>query len=370
MEELVEKEIVTESFGCNNCGADLRYKPGTIHLNCEYCGTDNEIPQVDAVIEEYDFHAYLEKESSLEEIITEPFVNCSSCGASSTLEENITSSECPYCASTLIIEDAKNTDVIKPKLLLPFKLKKEEAKNEFKVWVSKLWFAPNDIKKAALNFDHFKGIYTPYWTFDTDTNSNYIGQKGVHYYETQSYTTTENGKSVTKTRQVKKTRWYTVQGNVHKFFDDILTVASKSLPSKHIYNLEPWDLENLVPFDKSYLSGFITEKYQIDLSEGFDIAKGIADSKITSLIRADIGGDDQRIISVNTKYDNITFKHILLPVYVSAFIYKEKLYRFLVNGRTGEVQGERPYSWIKISLAIITILLIISAIYLYAKNNS
>lgn len=370
MEELLEKEMAVESFGCNDCGADLKYKAGTTHLNCEYCGANNDIPQINGVIEELDFHEFLEKKISSEEVITASFVNCISCGASSTLENNITSSECPYCASPLVIDDVKDSEVIKPKLLLPFKIDKKVAKDEFKTWVNKLWFAPNDIKKSALNFDHFKGVYTPYWTFDTDTNSEYIGQRGVHYYETQTYTTTENGKSVTKTRQVKKTRWYTVQGNVNKFFDDILTVASNSLPAKHIYNLEPWDLENLVPFDKSYLSGFIAERYQIGLSDGFEIAKDIADSQIRSLIKSDIGGDDQRIISVNTNYNNITFKHILLPVYVCAFIYKEKLYRFLVNGRTGEIQGERPYSWIKISLAILTIIALILAIYLFAKYKN
>ena len=100
------------------------------------------------------------------------------------------------------------------------------------------------MKKAALNFDQFKGIYIPYWTFDTDTYSKYIGQRGEHYFVSENYTTTEDGKTVTKTRQVQKTRWYPASGNIQKSFDDILTVASKSLPQKYIYKLDPWDLEN------------------------------------------------------------------------------------------------------------------------------
>jgi hypothetical protein len=128
-------------------------------------------------------------------------------------------------------------------------------------------------------------------------------------------------------------------------------------------------LENLVPFDKSYLSGFITEKYQIDLEAGFDVAKGIMDPQIRNLIRRDIGGDEQRIISMKTNYDEITFKHLLLPVYVSAYRYKDKLYQFLVNGRTGEVQGQRPYSWIKITLAILLGIAIIAAIFIVANSG-
>lgn len=362
MENTEQQEMEVGTFACVSCGADLKYKPGTEHLKCEYCDAENDIPKLDVDIEELDFHAYLQKQSQSEESITAQFVKCDSCGASSTLEENVTSSLCPYCASPLVAENANDESVIQPKSLLPFKLNKNEAKDEFKRWVNKLWFAPNDLKKASISFDHFKGVYIPYWTYDTDTDSSYVGQRGDYYYVTVSYTTTENGKSVTKTRQERRTRWTSASGRVHKFFDDILTVATHSLPQKYIYKLEPWDLENLVPFDRSYLSGFIAEKYQIELDEGFDIAKKIADPEIRQLVRRDIGGDEQRIISLNTNYRDITFKHLLLPVFVCAYIFKGKLYQFLVNGRTGEVQGKRPYSWVKITLTVVVVLAIIAAI--------
>jgi len=373
MEKTEQQELAVGTFACTSCGGDLKYEPGTQHLNCEYCGAENEIPQLETDVEELDFHKYLAQKSEAEETIVAAFVKCDSCGATSTLEPNVSSSNCPYCSTPLIVEHAHDEKVIQPKSLLPFKLNKDEAKDEFKSWVNKLWFAPSDLKKASLNFDHFKGVYIPYWTYDTDTYSNYIGQRGDYYYVTESYTTTENGKSVTKTRQVRRTRWRHASGHVNKFFDDILTVATRSLPDKYIYKLEPWDLENIVPFDKSYLSGFITEKYQIGLSEGFDIAKRIADPKIRQLVRRDIGGDEQRIISLNTSYKDITFKHLLLPVFVCAYLFKGKLFQFLVNGRTGEVQGQRPYSWIKITLTIVAVLLVIAAAYFgytYYENQT
>ena len=235
--------------------------------------------------------------------------------------------------------------------------------------MKKLWFAPGQLKKAPLSFDHFKGIYIPYWTYDSDTFTKYTGQRGDHYFVTETYTTTVDGKSVTRTRQVQRTRWSPAWGNVSNFFDDVLVVGSNSLPEKYIYKLEPWDLNNLVPFDKSYLSGFITEKYQIDLGDGFEKAKEIIDPKICALIRRDIGGDVQRIIAKNTNYNDITFKHLLLPVFVSAYKYKDKIYQFLVNGRTGEVQGQRPYSWIKITLAILLGLAIIASIIIIVKES-
>jgi hypothetical protein len=362
MEKTENKELAVGTFACINCGADLKYKPGTEHLDCEYCGAKNEIPTIEADIEELDFHEFLAKKTETEETITETFVKCESCGASSTLDPNVTSALCPYCTTPLVVEHANDEKIIQPRSLLPFKLDKNNAKDEFKKWINKLWFAPNDLKKAALNFDHFKGIYIPYWTFDTDTSTKYIGQRGEHYYVSENYTTTEDGKSVTKSRQVQKTRWYPASGVVTKFFDDILTVATKSLPKKYVNKLDPWDLENLVPFNKSYLSGFITEKYQIELAEGFEIAKEIADDEINDLVRRDIGGDEQRVISANTNYKDIKFKHLLLPVFVSAYKFKDKLYQFLVNGRTGEIQGQRPYSWIKITLAGISVAAIIACI--------
>jgi DNA-directed RNA polymerase subunit RPC12/RpoP len=369
MDETLEKELEVGKFSCVNCGSDLKYKPGTTTLVCSHCGTLNEIPQVDASFEELDFHEFLAKKTKEAETFKECFVKCHNCGATSSLEPHITSSNCPYCSTALVIENRKEESIIQPKAILPFHLNKEEAKGRFKKWVNKLWFAPNDLKKASLNFDHFKGVYIPYWTYDTDTFTKYTGQRGIHYYVTESYTTTENGKSVTRTRQVQKTRWYPASGDVSHFFDDVLVTATESLPRKYIYKLEPWDLENLIPFDKSYLSGFITEKYQIDLEDGFDVAKGIMDPEIRSLICSDIGGDVQQITSMKTNYEDITFKHLLLPVYVSAYRYKNKLYQFLVNGRTGEVQGERPYSWIKITLAILLGLAVIAAIIFFANQN-
>jgi hypothetical protein len=127
-------------------------------------------------------------------------------------------------------------------------------------------------------------------------------------------------------------------------------------------------LQNLVPYRDEYLSGFVAESYQIDLPEGFEIARSIMDGTIRQLVTRDIGGDEQRISSVNTSYDNITYKHTLLPLWISAYRYQERIYRFLVNARTGEVQGERPYSVVKIVLLILAILLVIIGIVLIARR--
>ncbi|MFN3557315.1 MAG: hypothetical protein ACK4VN_15250 [Bacteroidales bacterium] len=364
MEHFDEKTLDVGTFACTSCGADLKFTPGTTLLKCAHCGNENEIPQTEVQIEELDFHAFLEKKAEEQPELTQHFVKCDNCGATSTLEPHIRSASCPYCSTPLVVENAHDEKVIQPRLILPFKLTKEQAREQFKKWISKLWFAPNKLKKATLNFDHFKGVYIPYWTYDTDTQTAYTGQRGDHYYVTVPYTVVENGKTVRKTRTERRTRWSFTSGSVNEHFDDILVVATRSLSEKHIYELEPWDMENLANFERSYLSGFITEKYQIGLEEGFDIAKSIAKRTIDNSIRRQIGGDVQRILTSSTRYDNITFKHLLLPVYVSAYRFKKKLYQFIVNGRTGEVQGERPWSIAKIATLVVAILLAALGIYL------
>jgi LSD1 subclass zinc finger protein len=354
---------------CKDCGGILQYSPGQNSLTCIYCGTLNEVEGASAPVvqEEQDFVAFLNNASAKQETIQTTTVKCGSCGSSTSLQPNVTSDSCPFCGTALVIQGGTATNSIRPAYLLPFSIDKKKGIELFQKWIAGLWWAPNDLKMIAKN-DKLKGLYIPYWTYDSNTVSHYTGQQGTHYYVTESYTTTENGKTVTRTRQVQKTRWIPVSGTVHDDFDDVLVNASKSLPEKLANELEPWDLHELKAFNEQFLTGFITEQYQVDVKEGFEKAKVRMEVVIRGTVNKAIGGDVQRIDSLQTTYNNITFKHILLPIWLSAYRYSEKVYRFMINGRTGEVQGERPYSFWKIAGAVIGALAVIGgAIYLYMK---
>ena len=362
-------KTISNQLDCKECGALLKYAPGTTHLKCEYCGAVNEIAEAaePTVIEEIDFVKFLNENSDgveKQEVIT---VKCNNCGASSTLLPNITSDSCPFCASPIVITGGTANSIIKPKYLLPFKIELKQAGDDFRKWIGGLWFAPNDLKKYADTTDKLNGMYIPYWTYDSETESSYSGERGTNYTTTESYTAFENGKSVTRTRTVTRISWTYVSGTVNNSFDDILVLASNSLPEKYTNALEPWDVENLTAYSDKFLSGFRTESYQVDVKSGFEKSKVIMEAGIRNSICSDIGGDHQRIGSVNTTYNNITFKHILLPVWLSAYRYHEKVFRFMINGRTGEVQGERPYSTIKIVLAVLAVIAIGVGIYFGAQ---
>ncbi|OQY28683.1 MAG: hypothetical protein B6244_06465 [Candidatus Cloacimonetes bacterium 4572_55] len=355
------------NFSCSQCGAELRYEPGTSSLICPYCGHKNEVQKEEARIEEIDLREYLRKlrlNAPTHEIVT---IQCSNCAAETTFDPKVTAADCPYCGTSLVFTKKNTNQILSPGSLLPFEINHKEAGKKYREWIQGLWWAPNSVKKRARQDSGIIGMYVPYWTYDSHTVSHYQGERGEDYYVTENYTEEVDGRSVTRSRRVKKIRWYRVSGTVRLFFDDVLVLASRSLPKKYADELEPWDLKNLVPYKDDYLRGFRSEAYHIDMDQGFDIAKEIMDGRIRIAIRRDIGGDHQRIRSVNTHHNSVTFKHILLPIWISSYHYGGKIYQFLVNARTGEVQGERPWSWIKITLAVLAAAITLFMIY-YVMN--
>ncbi len=366
MSDFVEAtQAINQELACTQCGAIVKFKPGTNHLVCDYCGAQHEImqPEVAGKVQEIKLDEFLEKNFEREETINVTTVKCESCGAAFTLDPKISSDKCPFCASTIVIKSGTTGTLHKPQYVLPFGIESAKANENFRRWLKGLWFAPGDLKHYADNADRLTGMYLPFWTFDCTTDSSYTGQRGENYTVNESYTATENGRNVTRNRQVTKTRWYPASGWVHNTFDDLLIEATRSLKKNSLRALEPWDLKNLVPYNDKYLSGFRTETYVVDIKSSYEEAKQHMVPGIHSSIRTDIGGDQQMIQFVNTTYHDPTFKHILLPVWLSAYRYNNKVYQFLINARTGEVQGERPYSPRKITLAIVGGILLAAFLY-------
>jgi DNA-directed RNA polymerase subunit RPC12/RpoP len=362
------QDPTSQQYPCSQCGAKLDFAPGTASLKCPYCGHENPIAESTAPVEELDYRSYLEQAASVKETHEAQRVKCEKCGAETTMPPDTTSGLCPFCGANMVLS-GQSSRLIRPEALLPFKVTQKDAFEDFRRWIKKLWFAPGDLKQYAQSEGKLAGVYVPYWTYDSDTESDYTGERGDHYYTTETYTTTEDGRQVTRTRQVQHTRWTPASGTVFNSFDDILIMASKSLPREYADRLQPWDLPNLVAYADEYLSGFRAESYQLNLQQGFEEAKEIMADAIRSEIRRDIGGDEQRIHSVRTRYGKITFKHLLLPVWLSAYRFREKIYRILINARTGEVQGERPYSAWKIAAAVILALAVIGALVLIGTLN-
>jgi predicted Zn-ribbon and HTH transcriptional regulator len=345
--------MTTNYYPCTSCGAKLEFAPGQHALKCPYCGAQNAIAEAApeaaaAAVEELDFQAYLQQQAGNEPVLERQTVKCPGCGAASQLPQNVTADRCPFCAAPLIAADAYAHRSIQPKAIAPFEIKDGDARSRFKQWIDSLWFAPNALKKAYRAESGLKGIYLPYWTYDANTDTPYVGERGEIYFETEVYE--EDGQR--KTRQVERIRWWPAAGDVRVSFDDVLVPASASVPKDYADKLAPWRLDKLTPYRDDYVSGFTVEAYQMGLEPGFGVAQQEMVPAIEQAIYQDIGGDQQRILSMSPRYFDITFKHILLPIWLSSYRYGDKTYRFLVNGQTGAVQGERPYSAWKIAGAV------------------
>jgi len=339
---------ISHELNCKDCGALLHFAPGAQKLVCKYCGAQNEITIKDNTsfkVEEVDFEQFIANQINTEEKQTISTVKCNNCGANTTLKPNIISDNCVFCASPLVIKDGTTSTIIKPKYILPFKIEQNKANEAFDKWLKSLWFAPNDIVKRSAISEKINGLYMPYWTYDAKSSCTYQGERGDDYE-------TRDSKGNTTT----KTRWTDVSGRVSNIFDDICVLASHSLPQENTRRLEPWDSNNLQAFNEAYLSGFQTECYQIDVKDGLPIAKQNMEAEIRATIREDIGGDRQRITEMNPVYRDITFKHALFPIWISAYRYNDTAYRFIVNGRNGKVDGQRPISKIKVAIFLISLI--------------
>lgn len=352
---------------CINCGAELRYAPGTTELLCGYCNYTQEIPISGSSFQELELQKYLEAYGSQSYSEAISMLQCKNCGANQHIEENYKSLHCVYCSSPLVIEDMHTEEWILPGAILPFQINQKKAYLIFQKWVDGLWWAPNNLKKASLDPQNTKGLYAPYWTFDAQLFAKYTGQRGDYYYVTVPYTTTVNGKTVTRTRQERRTRWTPTSGSVSGFVDDTLIKASKQRSGIIPTKVAQWNLRELKPFHSSFLAGFVTEKYTIPLKEGHLASQQEAKTIAERWARRDIGGDTQRVSSLDLKLSEETFKHILLPVYISAYQFNGKRYQFFVNGQTGVLSGKRPYSFWKIFLFIVFIILIIAVIALITQ---
>ncbi|HEV3316774.1 MAG TPA: hypothetical protein VG488_07405 [Candidatus Angelobacter sp.] len=358
------EEKKMERFLCPSCSADMEFDPESGEMKCRYCGHKQAVavaPPAVAGVQPHPFAEMLNQTGTahLQPVSDQALeVHCSGCGAVVAFHPPEVAGMCSFCGAAIVAEPKAADPLIAPDGVLPVKVPKTLAQKEVQQWLASRWFAPNALKKLA-HQEGIGGVYLPFWSYDSDTDSRYRGERGEHYYETEWYTDSD-GKQ--QSRQVQHTRWYPAAGRVARHFDDVLIAATRSVSEVRLNKLQPWDLKALCPYEPAYLAGFKAQRYQVELPAGFETAKHVMEQTIQSDVRRDIGGDEQRILSVDTDYSNVMFRHLLLPVWLGAYKFQNKVYQVMVNARSGEVQGERPYSTAKILSLILFIIALILVI--------
>jgi ribosomal protein S27E len=343
---------------CPECGGDAEWNPAKKALVCPYCGTavpwsDGQDPMGAAIVE-HDLGAELAKVMPNARGLKEDkrAVKCESCRAISVFDETRTAQRCDFCGSPAIVPVENMKDMITPESLLPAVVSDTQVRDKLREWYRTRWFAPNKLKKAALT-DTLHGIYLPYWTFDAHADSHWTAESGYYYYETER-------DSQGRTRQVQRTRWQPSSGSLQHFFDDELVPGTVGVHLNLLRKVEPFPtLSDLKPYEPAYVRGWTVERYQVDLTKAAVMGKEQMDQTMYSLCRNEVPGDTHRNLDVSTGYQGRTFKHILVPVWLATYTYGPKSFQVVVNGYTGTIAGEHPYSWVKIFFAVLAVILVI-----------
>jgi hypothetical protein len=352
-------------FPCPKCGAQVDFDAATGALLCAFCGYSTTIPITEQQIQEYDL------EQALKDMLATPHeagygegkrsIKCESCGAVNTVDAQVISTECAFCGSNHVVPQDQVAQVVKPESLLPFRVDRARAVAEFRQWLGRGFFRPNPVKKIAQEAEaRLQGVYLPFWTFDAFTSSWWKAEAGYYYHETESFwTTNDKGQRVQSTRQVQKVRWEPASGQLQLHFDDVLVPAAQSIERGMLERVYPFDTKALVPYEPKFLAGWGAEAYTINLSNGWQTGQQIIEQQVRSACAQQVPGDTQRNLQVKTAYSNMTYKHVLFPVWIASYRYSDKIYHFLVNGQTGEVQGQAPVSWIKVALVVALIVIVV-----------
>jgi DNA-directed RNA polymerase subunit RPC12/RpoP len=356
-------------FPCDQCGADLEFAIGQQSLQCPYCGSLKQIVWDDAweLVE----HDYLAMLARLEDLRTHQRgdhkatgaheVRCESCGANVVFQGTLTSTTCPYCGSPLQRDDVHECrERIPVDGVLPFQVTREQAAENLRQWVRSRWFAPNEFLRQGAR-GKFNGCYFPYFTFDSVTFTRYAGQRGDYYYVTVK----QGNQTVTQ----RRTRWTPASGAFERLFDDVLVMVAQDENAALLRELEPWPLGKCRRFTPEALAGLFARTYDVPLDQGFEHARARMEQAIEAEVRRRIGGNEQRITSRKTSHSAITFKHLLLPVWLLVYRYRDRPYRVTVNAATGEVHGERPYSWVKITAFTLFCASVIGGIILIIQSQ-
>jgi predicted RNA-binding Zn-ribbon protein involved in translation (DUF1610 family) len=352
MEEHTESLKRIVHVDCNACGSEMVFDPSKQMLNCSHCGHTQALAASSDLVVERSFNESLDLEDQPTGLDNSSKIfHCNSCGSNTAVEADKTRFICPFCSSENVNEEAYESKAIRPFGVLPFKIAKKEAMEKFTGWIKKGFFAPGNLKRLA-KLDGLRSVYLPFWTYDANTDSDWTANAGYYYYETEHYTD-NNGNA--QTRQVRKTRWVPVNGYFSHHFNDVLVLGSHGLSQSFVERIYPFELDSVMNYDARYLLGHDSEIYQKDVREGFGVADGIMDAEIRHSIVRQIPGDTYSNLNVNTHKHGITFKHILLPIWIAAYKYNGKVFQFMVNGQTGKISGKKPVAVWKVVALILAI---------------
>ena len=339
-------------------------------LVCPFCGTEApaELESDTGKIVEHDLV------SALREIPDDMrgwqgerrTVKCRSCKAITVFDSEKVGKRCDFCNSPELVDYEEMRSPLRPGSLLPFKVDRERVHATIKKWLGSRWFAPSALKSRSL-VDTVHGVYIPYWTFDSQVHCPWTADAGYYYWESETYTDAQGKR---QTRSVRKTRWQSASGEIDHAFDDVLIPGTTGVDRKLLAKIENFPtVQELVPYDKGYVSGWDVEHYQVVLFDAAEQARAKKHVALERLCGSEVPGDTHRNLRIRPAFSAETFKLVLAPIWVLAYDFGKKRNQVLVNGYTGAIAGTYPKSAWKIFFLVLGILAVIAVIVLLGANR-
>jgi hypothetical protein len=333
---VIDAQVVApQGEPCEACGSPVE----ALDKFCPACGAPHETQQA---------------ENENREERPQNFFRCESCGSEVATDSDQRSYVCAFCDSSYVVElSPEQSDRQRPEFVIGFAVTPDQAREKFHQWLrSNSWFRPGDLRAAQIA-ERLKGVYLPFWSFSMLARSNWQASIGEHWYRTETYTTTNSdGKTVTRTRQVQETEWWPLAGAHHYYYSGYLVSGSRGLSQADAARIKPFQLPAMKRYQPYFLAGWLSEEYSVSREDASVQCQQEFRRREQSHVGAFLPGDTHRGLQVDTRFSHVNSDLCLLPVYVLSYRYKDKLYRFLVNGQTGKVAGDKPVSALRIGLAI------------------
>jgi DNA-directed RNA polymerase subunit RPC12/RpoP len=320
-----EPAVEAQVFLCPECGGHLRYDTRRAGLLCEYCGhfqpteaglaADTSEQVLDFILPTTRGHRWAEAQHHLA---------CERCGSISILPAGQTAGECPYCGSRRLIESAETLELIDPQVIALVQIDEGAAVRAVKEWLGHGWFIPGDLRRLALT-SALRPAYYPFWTFDGTLELGWTCEVN------------EGGGD--------SSRWAMRSGVEYDMFDDELVPGLRAMEKVNWKSIAPFELKKVVEFKPEHLAGWIALTYDLPLAEASRKAREVVARRLRQQIyqRVEVGYQKRNLRSGSTRWSGVTFKLVLLPIWVGTYTYRKRSYRVLVNGQTGKVGGARPH---------------------------
>jgi hypothetical protein len=355
---VVKAEVVSENSHpqigqpCPACGAPRE----GLSKFCVACGTPLETPAIPLVV--------AGASGSSVNAIPDHAFQCKSCGSEVNTSVEQRSYVCPFCDSSYVVELPKERGRQRPEFIIGFAVTAVDAKQLFFDWLkNNSWFRPGDLAQRAIA-EKQRGVYLPFWHFSMHAHSHWSANIGEYWYRTETYTTRDaNGKTVTRTRQVRETEWFPLRGRYHRYYFGYLVPASKGISHAEARDIQPFQLSALARYRPYFLAGWMAEEYSISMDLALEQCKAEFERRQQNEVHRFLPGDTSSGLSVSTQFEVGGSDLILLPVHVLSYRYRDKLYHFLVNGQTGKVVGTKPVSAARVTTAVLAAVLFIFALF-------